>query len=96
VIDEVRSVVVSLRSEGFDIEEVHLFGSFAAGVPTPRSDVDLLVVAENVDSQALAPFFLAVSVPVDLHVMTPEEFRTGSRAGKGIAAAAARAGMRLL
>jgi predicted nucleotidyltransferase len=59
---------------------VLLFGSFATGTPTPRSDADLLVVVEASDwadprervpdvLRALAP----LPCPVDLFVLTSEE-----------------------
>jgi predicted nucleotidyltransferase len=47
VISELRELVIRLQSNHPDIRAVYLFGSFATGVPTPKSDVDLLIVAEN-------------------------------------------------
>ncbi|MEZ4266087.1 MAG: nucleotidyltransferase domain-containing protein [Myxococcota bacterium] len=42
VLPPLRAVIGRLRGEG-RCGEVWLFGSFAWGAPTPRSDVDLLV-----------------------------------------------------
>lgn len=95
VIFEVRAAVESLRSERCDVERVYLFGSFASGVPTPRSDVDLLIVSEA-PAEAFLPYFLPVPLPVDLLVLTPIAFRDRSHAGKGVAGEAARGGIRLL
>ncbi|MHC1728404.1 MAG: nucleotidyltransferase domain-containing protein [Syntrophobacteraceae bacterium] len=39
---ELREIIHRLKS--LDIQAVYLFGSYASGVPTPRSDVDLLIV----------------------------------------------------
>jgi predicted nucleotidyltransferase len=70
------------------IRRVVLFGSLVTGIPTPRSDADLLVV---VDSTPLAeprdrvPELLAalapLPCPVDLFVLTSTEVEAGRRSG---------------
>jgi predicted nucleotidyltransferase len=64
-------------------EKVVLFGSYAAGVATPQSDVDLLVILESdlprgrrqeAISRALRPR----RVPVDILAYTPAEVQACS------------------
>lgn len=62
----------------FGPEKVILFGSYAKGTATVRSDVDFLVVKETqlpkpYRADELAPFLANLLVPVDIHVYTPEE-----------------------
>ena len=78
------------------VRALYLFGSFASGVPTPRSDVDLLIISEDASVDVFLPYFLSVSVPVDIHVMTPEAFQAKRTSGRGIAGAAVTKGTRLL
>ncbi len=94
VMSELREAIDRIRSE--DLVAVYLFGSYASGVPTPRSDVDLLIVTEKTDREDLQTEFLTVSVPVDCHLMSPHAFDLQSKSGRGIAGAAVRSGIRLL
>jgi predicted nucleotidyltransferase len=66
--------------------KIILFGSYAAGTPTPDSDVDLLVVLETTAtrveryarvSEALWPR----PFPVDILVKTPAELQQAMRDG---------------
>lgn len=63
----------------FAPEKIILFGSYAHGAPTPDSDLDLLLVMDTevpvweryqLARQAIG----AVGTPVDIFVLTPEEF----------------------
>ncbi len=62
------------------IERVVLFGSMVAGIPTPRSDADLLIILiDSPDSRAdrIPGVLRALSplpCPVDLFVLTADEF----------------------
>ncbi len=91
---ELRETIRRLKSE--DIQAVYLFGSFASGVPTPKSDVDLLIVTGKTNSEDLQTEFLSVSVPVDCHLVSPAAFEALSSSGKGVVGAAVRNGIRLL
>jgi predicted nucleotidyltransferase len=91
---EILETIHRLKSE--DIQAVYLFGSFASGVPTPRSDVDLLIVTERANWEDLQTEFLSVSVPVDCHLVSPAVFEHLSTSGKGVVGAAVRSGIRLL
>lgn len=83
-----------------EVEAVHLFGSFASGRATPRSDADILVeiedrsasLQENIRMEA-AGLFLEAPVPVDLFVMTSTALAQGRSRGRGIAGAVAREGV---
>jgi len=58
---------------------VILYGSFARGDYTGGSDIDLLIVADNIPMSYWDRWSLAYEViegfPTDPHVYTPEEFR---------------------
>ena len=59
---------------------VILYGSFARGDYTSGSDIDLLIVADNIPTNYWDRWSLAYEViegfPTDPHIYTPEEFRT--------------------
>ena len=94
VIVEVQAAVEALTSDRNDVKKIYLFGSFASGVPTPKSDIDLLIVAEA-PAEVLFPYFASLPVPVDIHVMTPEGFSKRKNTGKGIVREALNKGLRL-
>ncbi len=75
---ETLPVAVETIVRALDPEKIILFGSYAAGKPTPDSDVDLLIVWET----DLSPRERVVAVslllyprpfPVDIIVKTPRE-----------------------
>ena len=62
------------------VQRVLLFGSLATGIPTPRSDADLLVVvaaSDRADPRERVPEVLGalapLPCPVDLFVLTTDE-----------------------
>ena len=81
---DIRALVDEI-AEAFEPERIILFGSYAAGTPTPDSDVDLLVVAEY-DGK---PWHHATKIrnrvrpkfPLDLLVRSPGEM--ADRIGQG-------------
>ena len=64
---------------------VLLFGSFAAGTPTRRSDLDLVVVKHTAERfvERLTHSYLDIEavmgVPVDLLIYTPDEWERQKR-----------------
>lgn len=69
----VQRIVTRLRPE-----KVILFGSYAKGMVTPRSDLDLFVIQETIlpftrRANSVTPLLATASVRVDLHIYTPEE-----------------------
>ncbi len=94
-----RVLAQRLKAQHAAIVAVHLFGSFATGTATPRSDADLVVeVSGDTDAacrERLMDAALAVlaesPVPVDVFILTSERMCQG----RGVAAAVAREGMRL-
>ena len=74
-INELCKQIVDL----FRPQKVILFGSYAYGVPSPDSDIDLLVVMPfdgRVHKQAVKiRKGLKSSLPIDLLVRTPEQVR---------------------
>ncbi len=68
-------------------EKIVLFGSYAYGMPTPDSDVDLLVVMQT-EVASPTQRYLRVSrllrprpFPVDILVKTPDEITQGLKSG---------------
>jgi len=85
------------------IRRVVLFGSLASGIPTPRSDADLLVIvrssahAEPRDRvpallEALAP----LPCPVDVFVLTEAELEEARQAGSALLREVTASGIDLL
>lgn len=59
-------------------QKVILFGSYAKGVATFKSDLDLFIIQETVlpfikRAEAVTPLLATVPVRVDIHIYTPEE-----------------------
>ncbi|MBW8003088.1 MAG: nucleotidyltransferase domain-containing protein [Planctomycetes bacterium] len=71
----------------FGAERVILFGSYAQGVATDDSDVDLLVIGrfqgKSVDQSVKIRMKLRPQFPVDLLVRTPEKVRQRIGMGDG-------------
>lgn len=71
----------------FGAERVILFGSYARGVVTDDSDVDLLVIApfegRSVDQSVKIRMKLRPRFPVDLIVRTPQKLRQRIEMGDG-------------
>jgi len=80
-----------------------LFGSLVAGIPTPRSDADILVIVESAEPRSgrdYLPEVLAVMsplpCPVDLYVLTVEEFAAARERGEPLLREALTNGIDLL
>ena len=102
VVAALRDCANRLREQEPAIIGVHLFGSFATGTATPRSDADIVVEIADADPEtrqrvwetAFAAF-LHAPVPVDLFVMPTERLQQGRRNGRGVPGVIAREGIRL-
>jgi predicted nucleotidyltransferase len=76
---ELKRSAERLGREAPEVEEIHLFGSFARGDYTPESDVDLLVVVDRCEmpflerSDPYRDFFAGVPFDVNLTVYTRDE-----------------------
>jgi predicted nucleotidyltransferase len=78
--------VVARLAQALQPEKVILFGSYAYGLPSPDSDVDILVIMHTDASQR--DRYLAVSrllrprpFPVDILVKTPDEVQKAVHQG---------------
>lgn len=85
-IDELRQAAHRARTQLPAIRRMILFGSLVAGTPTPRSDGDILVVMETTEHaearDRLPAVLRAMSplpCPVDLFVLTNDEFEHARR-----------------
>ncbi len=85
-IDGLKAAAHRARERMPSIQRVVLFGSLVSGIPTPRSDADLLVIVGSTEHasrrdrvpevlRALSP----LPCPVDVHVMTGDEFERSYR-----------------
>ena len=75
-IDGVAKAIV----ENFNPEKIILFGSYAAGTPTPDSDLDFLVVMDTDQPRInratpIRLMFNPVPCAMDILVFTPEEVK---------------------
>lgn len=100
--ESLRACAERLLERRPEVEAVHLFGSFASGRATPRSDADILVEIEDRSASLqddirteAAGLFLEAPVPVDLFVMTSAALAENRRQGRGIAGAVEREGVPL-
>ena len=99
VVGALRTVAQRLKGQNAEVRAVHLFGSFATGMATPRSDADVVVeVIGGADAalreriaQAARSAFSEAPVPVELFVLDSERMQ----ARWGVAGAVAREGVRL-
>jgi predicted nucleotidyltransferase len=96
VINELKAAVRKLKRRRPDIQAVYLFGSYASGIPGPKSDADLIIVTEKSSMEDIQAALLQVSVPVDLYLLKPAVFQQKAASGTGIASIAARSGIKLL
>ncbi len=85
------------------IRRIVLFGSMAAGTPTPRSDADLLVIIEqsaHLQPRDRVPELLEALAPlpcnVDLFVVTEAELARAQESGSPLARTATTTGVDLL
>jgi len=81
---------------------IYLFGSAAAGETNPNSDLDILVVTDLPAGKSrwalagdLYSSLVDISVPVDIIVISPEEFQEGLDLPGHVARIAAQEGRKL-
>ena len=87
-IEELRAAARRAATRVPSIRRVVLFGSLTAGIPTPRSDADILIVVEASDQpqpRDRIPAMLAAMAPLpgplDLFVLTAEEIDGARKSG---------------
>lgn len=100
--EALRQCAERLKAQCAEVRAVHLFGSFADGIPTPRSDADVVIEIAEADANArqhvreiAMSVFLEAPIPVDLFVLSSAQLEEAKRSGRGIAGAVARSEMRL-
>ncbi len=102
VLEALRRCAERLRAESPAVVAVYLFGSFATGTATPRSDADIVVeigeenssLRDAIWEQAIG-IFAEAPVPAEVFVKSTRELEEGRRTGRGIPGALAREGLRL-
>jgi uncharacterized protein len=84
--DDLRQAARQAQARLPTIRRIVLFGSLAAGTPTPHSDADLLVVvasSEHAQMRDRLPEMLKalspLPCPLDLFVLTAEELEAARR-----------------
>jgi uncharacterized protein len=65
-------------------QKVIIFGSYAKGTATIKSDLDIFVITETnlpmaLRADDLKPMLSQSLIPVDVHIYTPEEFQEYAR-----------------
>lgn len=98
VVEALRKCTQELKERCTEVVAVYLFGSFATGTATPRSDADVVVEVRDADSSlqqqvwgTAMTVFLGAPVPVDLFVVSSAELAEG----RGVSGRVAQEGMRL-
>jgi predicted nucleotidyltransferase len=75
--------ITGLIVRACDPETIVLFGSYAKGQQNADSDLDILVIGDFGHSflqcQELKGLLHYCMVPIDIHIVTPEEAATGLR-----------------
>jgi predicted nucleotidyltransferase len=85
--------ITALIVESCDPEAVLLFGSYAKGLDTPDSDLDLLVVGEFRESHhprglEVRELMRRFPIRIDLHFVTPAEVRAAPADPQGFLSSA--------
>ena len=102
-IDDLRKAALRARKKITEIRRIVLFGSLVSGIPTPRSDADLLVILSSSPHSrpreripeilgALGP----TPCPVDLFVLTAAEAERARAQGHPLLREALEKGLDLL
>lgn len=77
----INNIINQLKT--YQPEKIILFGSYAYGQPNQNSDIDIAVIKSTKDSfherQRKARLLIRTTVPIDIFVFTPEEFKKGSK-----------------
>lgn len=107
VLDSLRECARRLKASVPGVT-VYLFGSFATGTPTPRSDADIAVVIDSPEDSGspshenpgyvqdeAAAVFLDAPVPTEIFVLSRAQIREGRETGRGVAGVVARDGILL-
>ena len=102
-IEELRETARRAASRVPSIRRALLFGSLAAGIPTPRSDADVLIVvaaSEHPQPRDRVPAMLAAMSPLpcllDLIVLTEDELDRARARGDSLIREALANGLELL
>ena len=91
VSSEILEEVIDRLVRGLKPDRIYLFGSQARGQADERSDIDLLLVVPDSDlprhrREALSYDMLwGLAIPVDVIVLTRDEFERGSRVRTSLA-----------
>lgn len=98
VIEALHKCTQELKARCTEVVAVYLFGSFATGTATPRSDADIVVEVCSADSslqqqvwKTAMTVFLESPVPVDLFVISSAELAEG----RGVSGRVAQEGIEL-
>ncbi len=98
---QMAEIANQVRNEKPEVQEIILFGSYAAGQPSYFSDLDLLVVLSKDDRPPIdrTPEFLFLfrdsPLPVDVFVFTREEIEKRTTAKDPFILRALREGIRI-
>ena len=72
LIQEIKNRIV----KGVHPEKIILFGSYAYGIPTKESDIDLCVILQTRDEMCemhrIRNLLHYIDVPIEIHVYTPQ------------------------
>ena len=74
IIDIIKAMRLRIGNE-LDIKKIFLFGSYAKGTYSENSDIDVCIVAANVENEFLAAFKIAnIDARIEPIVVSEKEF----------------------
>jgi predicted nucleotidyltransferase len=65
-LEKIKNIILQyMANKGFSTEKIIVFGSFAKGIETRESDIDIIIVSKNLRDKNL---FEKVSLMSDVHI----------------------------
>lgn len=75
---DIAKKVKKIVQERLEKADVYVFGSLIEGEPTASSDIDMLVVADNISRDEIyklkTEIYKSIEAPLELHIVSTREF----------------------
>jgi predicted nucleotidyltransferase len=74
---EIAKCVKEIISKIDPSAEIYVFGSVVRGEYTGASDIDILVITNNIEKkyEIMVKVYKKINAPVELHIVSPEQYR---------------------
>jgi hypothetical protein len=83
IIKKIKKYINELKKNGFNIEKVYLYGSYAKGNYHKDSDIDIVIISKDFqgirfyDWKRIVPFRRKIDVRIEPMPYRPEDFNEG-------------------